>query len=211
MPDSQTAPAIEVLGLVRTFGDFNAVDGVSFAVPAGQIFGFLGPNGAGKSTTIKILCTLLAPSAGRARVAGHDVVAAAAAVRRSLGILFQDPSVDDRLTALENLQVHCMIYGVPRAQRRQRIAEALEWIGLADAADLRVRTFSGGMRRRLEVARALLHRPRILFLDEPTTGLDPQTRRTLWERSRTRSSRSPATRSGPTRPRAATSCGAWCA
>ncbi len=176
------AAAIEVEGLVRRFGELTAVDRVSFAVPAGQIFGFLGPNGAGKSTTIKILCTLLQPSEGRARVAGRDVVQEAALVRRSLGILFQDPSLDDRLTARENLRIHCMIYGVPRADRRARIDEALSWIGLSGEADQRVRTFSGGMRRRLEVARAFLHRPRILFLDEPTTGLDPQTRRAMWER-----------------------------
>jgi len=176
------AAAIEVEGLVRRFGELAAVDGVSFVVPSGQIFGFLGPNGAGKSTTIKILCTLLPPSAGRARVAGHDVVAAPGLVRRSLGLLFQDPSVDDRLTGRENLKIHCMIYGVPRVERRARIDDALEWIGLSAEANQRVRKFSGGMRRRLEVARALLHRPRILFLDEPTTGLDPQTRRALWDR-----------------------------
>jgi ABC-2 type transport system ATP-binding protein len=176
------AAAIEVEGLGRRFGELAAVDGVSFAVLSGEIFGFLGPNGAGKSTTIKILCTLLRPSEGRARVAGHDVVTAPASVRRSLGLLFQDPSVDDRLTARENLKIHCMIYAVPRAERRARIDEALAWIGLSGEADQRVRTFSGGMRRRLEVARALLHRPRILFLDEPTTGLDPQTRRAMWDR-----------------------------
>ena len=174
--------AIEVEGLVRRFGDLNAVDDVSFAVPTGQIFGLLGPNGAGKSTTIKILCTLLQPSQGSARVAGHDVVAEPAAVRRSLGLIFQDPAVDDRLTGRENLRVHCMIYGVPRGERRARIEDALSWIGLRDEADQRVRTFSGGMRRRLEVARALLHRPRVLFLDEPTSGLDPQTRRAMWDR-----------------------------
>jgi len=184
MSEPATAAAIEVEGLVRRFGDLTAVDGVSFAVPRGQIFGFLGPNGAGKSTTIKILCTLLEPSEGRARVAGYDVRTAPSRVRRSLGILFQDPSVDDRLTARENLWVHCMIYGVPRGVRRARIEEALAWIGLAGEADQRVRTFSGGMRRRLEVARALLHEPPILILDEPTTGLDPQTRRTLWDRLR---------------------------
>jgi ABC-2 type transport system ATP-binding protein len=174
--------AVEVQGLVRRFGDLAAVDDVSFSVPTGQIFGLLGPNGAGKSTTIKILCTLLRPSQGTARVAGHDVVAAPAAVRRSLGLIFQDPSVDDRLTARENLKIHCMIYGVPRGERRARMDEALAWIGLTAEADQRMRTFSGGMRRRLEVARALLHRPRVLFLDEPTSGLDPQTRRAMWDR-----------------------------
>jgi ABC-2 type transport system ATP-binding protein len=177
-----TTTAIEVQRLVRRFGELAAVDDVSFKVPSGQIFGLLGPNGAGKSTTIKILCTLLRPSQGTAQVAGHDVVAAPAAVRRSLGLIFQDPAVDDRLTARENLKIHCMIYGVPRNERRARIDEALSWIGLTGEADQRVRTFSGGMRRRLEVARALLHRPRVLFLDEPTSGLDPQTRRAMWDR-----------------------------
>jgi ABC-2 type transport system ATP-binding protein len=176
------ASAVEVQGLVRRFGDLAAVDDVSFSVPTGQIFGLLGPNGAGKSTTIKILCTLLQPSQGTARVAGHDVVAEPAAVRRCLGLIFQDPAVDDRLTARENLKIHCMIYGVPRGERRARMDEALAWIGLTAEADHRMRTFSGGMRRRLEVARALLHRPRVLFLDEPTSGLDPQTRRAMWDR-----------------------------
>ena len=174
--------AIEVEGLTRRFGETVAVDGISFRVSAGDVFGFLGPNGAGKSTTVKMLCTLLAPSGGRARVAGHDVATAAREVRRELGLLFQDPSVDGRLTARENLQLHAVMYGVPRRQRTRRIAEALDWVELSAQADQRVVTFSGGMRRRLELARALLHRPRILFLDEPTVGLDPQTRRSLWER-----------------------------
>src|SRR5262249_18764528 len=149
---------------------------------AGEIFGFLGPNGAGKSTTIKILSTLLAPTSGSASVAGHDVVREPAAVRASLGLLFQDPAVDDRLTGRENLDLHARIYGVPRRERGQRIDEALAWIDLAAAQGSLVRTYSGGMRRRLEVARALLHRPRVLFLDEPTTGLDPQTRRNMWDK-----------------------------
>jgi ABC-2 type transport system ATP-binding protein len=182
MSVSTSALAVEVDGIVRRFGAVTAIDDVSFSVRAGEIFGFLGPNGAGKSTTIKILCTLLRPSAGKAYVAGHDVVAAPASVRRCLGLIFQDPAVDDRLTARENLKIHCMIYGVPRAERRSRMDEALSWIGLGAEADQRVRTFSGGMRRRLEVARALLHRPRVLFLDEPTSGLDPQTRRAMWDR-----------------------------
>jgi len=175
---------IEVAGLERRFGDLVAVGGVSFQVGEGEIFGFLGPNGAGKSTTIKMLSTLLLPTAGSARVAGHDVVAEAPAVRRALGLLFQDSAVDDRLTGRENLDVHCMIYGVPRRERAARIEKSLDWIGLRAQADDLVRTFSGGMRRRLEVARALLHRPRVLFLDEPTTGLDPQTRRVLWDKLR---------------------------
>jgi ABC-2 type transport system ATP-binding protein len=169
-------------GLVKQFNGTTAVAGISFHVGEGEIFGLLGPNGAGKSTTIKILSTLLAPTAGHARVADHDVRREPAAVRAQLGMLFQDPTLDDRLTARENLLVHAMIYNVPRRDRAQRIAGALEWVGLAEQAGDLVRTFSGGMRRRLEVARALLHRPRVLFLDEPTTGLDPQTRRSLWEK-----------------------------
>jgi ABC-2 type transport system ATP-binding protein len=175
---------IEVEDLERRFGDVVAVAGISFQVAQGEIFGFLGPNGAGKSTTIKMLSTLLPPTGGRAAVAGHDIAREAPLVRRALGLLFQDASVDDRLTARENLTVHCMIYDVPRRERIRRIEEALAWIGLAEQAGDLVRTFSGGMRRRLEVARALLHRPRVLFLDEPTTGLDPQTRRLLWEKLR---------------------------
>jgi ABC-2 type transport system ATP-binding protein len=173
---------IEVDKLVRRFGDTVAVDGLSFQVGEGEIFGLLGPNGAGKSTTIKILCTLLAPHEGSARVAGFDVVKKPGAVRAALGMLFQDAAIDDRLTARENLLVHAMIYNVPRKERPARIDESLQWIGLAEHAGDLVRTFSGGMRRRLEVARALLHSPRVLFLDEPTTGLDPQSRRSLWEK-----------------------------
>ncbi len=173
---------IEVIDLVKHFGDTAAVDGIRFEVAEGQIFGFLGPNGAGKSTTVKILCTLLAPTSGTARVAGHDVVREPHAVRRALGLLFQDPAVDDRLTARENLQLHAVMYEVPRRERAGRIDEALAWVDLTAQGDDLVRTFSGGMRRRLELSRALLHRPRILFLDEPTTGLDPQTRRALWEK-----------------------------
>ncbi len=173
---------IEVLDLVKRFGETVAVDGIRFDVAEGEIFGFLGPNGAGKSTTVKILSTLIEPTSGTARVAGHDVVREAQAVRRSLGLLFQDPAVDDRLTARENLRLHAVIYGVPRPQRAARIEEALTWVDLVPQGNDLVRTFSGGMRRRLELTRALLHRPRILFLDEPTTGLDPQTRRALWEK-----------------------------
>ncbi len=174
--------AVEIEGLVKRFGDLAAVDGISLSVASGEIFGFLGPNGAGKSTTIKILSTLLAPTSGRATIAGFDVARQPADVRRALALVFQDPSLDDRLTAKENLALHCVIYGVPRSERAGRIAASLEALDLAAVTDARVRTFSGGMRRRLEVARALLHRPRVLFLDEPTTGLDPQTRRSLWAR-----------------------------
>jgi ABC-2 type transport system ATP-binding protein len=173
---------IEVQGLERRFGEKRALDGIDFEVPEGCLYGLLGPNGAGKSTTMKILATLLAPSGGRARVAGHDVAREPHAVRRSIGVLFQEPTVDDRLTARENLEVHARIYGVARAERRRRISEALAWVELAGEADRLVRTFSGGMRRRLEIARALTHRPRVLLLDEPTTGLDPQSRRAVWEK-----------------------------
>jgi len=175
-------PAIEVSGLVRRFKTFTAVDGISFAVNPGEVFGFLGPNGAGKTTTVRMLCTLIRPSAGSARVAGFDVVREHNDVRRSIGIIFQDPSLDDRLTARENLRFHAMVYKVPRAEVNARIAETLEWMELADRANEIVRNFSGGMKRRLEIARGLLHAPKVLFLDEPTLGLDPQTRSRIWER-----------------------------
>jgi ABC-2 type transport system ATP-binding protein len=162
-------------------GGVEAVRGVSFQVGRGEIFGFLGPNGAGKTTTIKMLCTLLAPTSGRAVLAGHDVVAAADEVRRHIGVIFQDPALDDRLTASENLNLHAVAYRVPRGERAALIDEALRFVDLHERrADL-VRTFSGGMKRRLEIARGLVHRPEVLFLDEPTTGLDPQTRARTWE------------------------------
>jgi ABC-2 type transport system ATP-binding protein len=176
-----TTAAIEVRDLVKQFDGFTAVDHLSFSVQPGEIFGFLGPNGAGKSTTIKMLCTLLQPTSGTAIVNGYDVVRDPAAVRASIGIIFQDYSLDDRITAEENLRFHCMIYHVPRGERKARIEHVLELVGLADRANEQVRTFSGGMKRRLEIARGLLHRPAVLFLDEPTVGLDPQTRETLWE------------------------------
>jgi ABC-2 type transport system ATP-binding protein len=175
------ALAIEVHDLVRQFGSFTAVDHVSFSVCPGEVFGFLGPNGAGKSTTIKMLCTLLRPTAGEARVNGHDVVADPARVRQSIGIIFQDYSLDDRITAEENLRFHCMIYHVPHAIREERIRRMLAMVNLTERAKDKVRTFSGGMKRRLEIARGLLHHPAVLFLDEPTVGLDPQTRQTIWE------------------------------
>ncbi|MCX6843536.1 MAG: ATP-binding cassette domain-containing protein [candidate division WOR-3 bacterium] len=175
-------PAIEVNGLARRFKAFTAVDGISFTVNSGEIFGFLGPNGAGKTTTVRMLCTLIRPSAGTARVAGFDLVHRQTDVRRSIGIIFQDPSLDDRLTARENLRFHAMVYKVPRAEVNARIAETLEWMELTDRANEIVRNFSGGMKRRLEIARGLLHSPRVLFLDEPTLGLDPQTRSRIWER-----------------------------
>ena len=174
-------PAIEVLDLSKKFEGFTAVDHLSFAVEPGEVFGFLGPNGAGKSTTIKMLCTLMQPTAGTARINGFDVQRNPSDVRNSIGIIFQDFSLDDRITAEENLRFHCMIYHVPRPERRARIQGVLEMVDLVDRANIKVRSFSGGMKRRLEIARGLLHRPVVLFLDEPTVGLDPQTRQNIWE------------------------------
>ncbi len=178
--DGFAAPAIEVRDLVRRFGAIEAVRGVSFDVAQGETFGFLGPNGAGKSTTISMLCTLLNPSSGSARVAGYDVVAERAEVRKRIGLVFQDTTLDDYLTAQENLRFHAELYGVPRSQTAPRIDDVLRMVGLSERRDGIVRTFSGGMKRRLEIARGLLHSPRVLFLDEPTVGLDPQTRAHIW-------------------------------
>ena len=173
-------PAIEARDLRKRFGDFEAVRGVTFDVMPGETFGFLGPNGAGKSTTISMLCTLLKPSGGTALVAGHDVVAARAEVRRRIGLVFQDTTLDDYLTAAENLRFHAELYGVPKRVAGERVQQVLEMVGLWDRRDSITRTFSGGMKRRLEIARGLLHSPRVLFLDEPTVGLDPQTRLHIW-------------------------------
>jgi ABC-2 type transport system ATP-binding protein len=171
---------IEARGLEKRFGSIEAVRGIDLEVRRGEIFGFLGPNGAGKSTTINILCTLLRPTAGRASVAGFDVVTQANAVRSRLGLVFQDPSLDHQLTARENLEFHAVLYGVPSTQRAARIAEVLDMVQLTDRADSMVLTYSGGMKRRLEIARGMLHTPEVLFLDEPTIGLDTQTRRHIW-------------------------------
>jgi ABC-2 type transport system ATP-binding protein len=171
---------IEAKGLVKKYGDLEAVRGIDLEVNSGEIFGFLGPNGAGKSTTISMLCTLLVPTAGTARVAGMDVTKDPAAVRQRIGLVFQDPSLDDQLTGRENLEFHAFIYSVPAAERRKRIDEMLELLQLSDRAASQVRTYSGGMKRRLEIARGMLHQPQILFLDEPTLGLDPQTRKSIW-------------------------------
>jgi ABC-2 type transport system ATP-binding protein len=179
-PTAGLPPAILAEGLVRRFGDLEAVRGVSFEVAPGETFGFLGPNGAGKSTTIAMLCTLLRPTAGRALVAGADVVREKAKVRARIGLVFQDPTVDDYLTAEENLRFHAELYGVPREVVGERISQVLSMVELAERRRDVVRTFSGGMRRRLEIARGLLHSPRVLFLDEPTVGLDPQTRAHIW-------------------------------
>ncbi|HVC18775.1 MAG TPA: ATP-binding cassette domain-containing protein [Vicinamibacterales bacterium] len=171
---------IEVRDLVKTFGDFCAVDHISFTVPKGRIFGFLGPNGAGKTTTIKMLTTTLTPTSGTIVIDGHDPRREPLAVRRAFGIVFQDPSLDDELTAIENMELHGVLYGVPSATRAARIADLLAFVELSDRGHDYVKQYSGGMKRRLEVARALLHHPPLLFLDEPTIGLDPQTRNHIW-------------------------------
>jgi ABC-2 type transport system ATP-binding protein len=178
---AEAAAAISVAGLVKNYGDIEAVRGIGFEVPVGETFGFLGPNGAGKSTTIKILCTLARPTAGSARVAGHDVVAARDAVRRSIGLVFQDTTLDNYLTGAQNLRFHAALYGVPGSAVEPRMRQVLEMVGLWDRRDTLVMTYSGGMQRRLEIARGLLHAPRVLFLDEPTVGLDPQTRASIWK------------------------------
>lgn len=175
-----TPPAIEVRHLVRKFNGLTAVNDLSFDVRPGELFGFLGPNGAGKTTTINILCTLLAPTLGGASVAGFDCVAQPREVRQAIGIIFQDPSLDERLTAWENLEFHGMIYHMPKKDRRQRMEEVLQWVDLWPRRHSIVRVFSRGMKRRLEVARGLMHQPQVLFLDEPTIGLDPQTRHRIW-------------------------------
>jgi ABC-2 type transport system ATP-binding protein len=174
-------PAVEVEQLVRTFGTFAAVDGVSFTVETGELFGFLGPNGAGKTTTISILCTLLRKTSGHARVAGFDVDTERDAVRSNIGLVFQEITLDDYLTAEENLRFHAVMYGVPTREIEPRMVPLLEMVGLEERRDQEVRFFSGGMKRRLEIARGLLHMPRVLFLDEPTIGLDPQTRFHIWD------------------------------
>jgi ABC-2 type transport system ATP-binding protein len=171
---------VEVRDLQKRYGEIEAVRGVSFWIPEGETFGFLGPNGAGKTTTISILCTLIHPTGGSAEVGGFDVVAQPAEVRRRIGLVFQDPTLDDYLTAEENLRFHAELYGMPRAETGPRIRQVLEMVELWNRRSGVVRTFSGGMRRRLEIARGLLHSPRVLFLDEPTVGLDPQTRTHIW-------------------------------
>ncbi len=172
--------SIEVKNLTKTFGKFEAVKDVSFSVEEGGIFAFLGPNGAGKSTTIKMLTTLLRPTSGTIKINGHDPITESDLVRHSFGIVFQDPSLDEDLTALENLQLHGVLYDVPKELLASRVEELLTLVELADRRNDFVRDFSGGMKRRLEIARGLLHHPRIIFLDEPTLGLDPQTRNHLW-------------------------------
>jgi len=172
--------AIETSALTRQFNGLVAVDKLNIAVERGEVFGLLGPNGAGKTTTISMLCTILKPTSGAARVDGFDIVKQATHVRKSIGIVFQDPSVDDRLTGRENLYMHANLYGVPSSEQKSRIDKVLKLVELEDRADYILRTYSGGMRRRLEIARGLIHYPKVLFLDEPTIGLDPQTREHIW-------------------------------
>ncbi len=171
---------IDVETLSKKFGDLTAVDGISLSVGAREIFGFLGPNGAGKSTTIKILATLLKPTSGRATLAGYDIATQPNEVRQSIGLVFQDPSLDIRLTAEENLKFHAMLYDVPSDVYRTRADSLLKMVDLIDRRTSQVMTYSGGMKRRLEIARGLLHHPKVLFLDEPTLGLDVQTRNAIW-------------------------------
>lgn len=178
--DHDAANIIKVTNLTKKFGDIVAVDDISFEVKKGETFAFLGPNGAGKSTTIKMLTTLLYPTSGKINLNGHDPSRDKDGVRKSLGIVFQDPSLDEDLTALENMQFHAVCYKVPKEIRTQRIEDLLKFVELWDRKDNMVKTFSGGMKRRLEIARGLLHHPTILFLDEPTLGLDPQTRNHMW-------------------------------
>jgi ABC-2 type transport system ATP-binding protein len=179
-PHDDHSSAIVVSGLAKRYGDIQAVAGVDFEVRRGETFGFLGPNGAGKSTTIKMLCTLTTPTSGSATVAGYDIVTQRNEVRRSIGLVFQDSTLDGYLTADRNLRFHAELYGVPRSMMEERRRVVLDMVGLWDRKDDLVQTFSGGMMRRLEIARGLLHAPHVLFLDEPTVGLDPQTRSSIW-------------------------------
>jgi len=172
--------AVRVEGLTKDFSGLRAVNEVSFQIESGRVFGLLGPNGAGKSTTLAMLSTVLRPTAGAAWVNDYDIRTRPDDVRRSIGIVFQDQSLDEELTARENMDMHGRLYHVPRPLRQRRIGELMELVGLSDRASDFVKTFSGGMRRRLEIARGLLHEPKVLFLDEPTLGLDPQTRNHLW-------------------------------
>ncbi len=174
-------PIIKVEHLVKKFGNITAVNDISFEVEEGTIFGFLGPNGAGKTTTINILCTLLAPTSGKASIFGFDCTRQSSQVRKAIGIVFQDTTLDKELTAYENMVFHAYLYDVKKSEMAQRIREALSFVDLYGRRNDLVKKFSGGMKRRLEVARGLIHEPKVLFLDEPTLGLDPQTRTNLWE------------------------------
>ncbi|HEU0086484.1 MAG TPA: ATP-binding cassette domain-containing protein [Pseudonocardiaceae bacterium] len=180
-PGPVPPPAVQVRGLVKHYAEVEAVRGIDLDVSPGETFGFLGPNGAGKSTTIKILCTLVEATRGTARVAGFDVATERVAVRRHIGLVFQEPTLDTYLTGEQNLRFHGELYGVDRSGAAARRAEVLRMVGLWERRGDAVQTYSGGMRRRLEIARGLLHSPKVLFLDEPTIGLDPQTRASIWE------------------------------
>ena len=173
--------AIEISALTKRFGSLAAVDGVSLSVAEGEIFGLLGPNGAGKTTLISILVTMKKPTSGSAKVSGFDVVSSPDMARKSIGIVFQDPSLDEELTAHQNLELHGAMYGMEKAEREERIIQVIEMVELKDRLHDQVKNYSGGMRRRLEIARGLMHYPKVLFLDEPTVGLDPQTRKHIWE------------------------------
>jgi ABC-2 type transport system ATP-binding protein len=174
-------PIISVQNLKKYYKDVKAVDDVSFDVEEGEIFGFLGPNGAGKTTTIKMLVTLLRPTEGTAKIVDNDIVTSPDKVRSQIGIVFQEPALDDRLTGKENLDFHARMYGMKSEQRQKRIVEVLKIVDLEEKANVLIKNYSGGMKRRLEIARGLMHFPKILFLDEPTIGLDPQTRRSIWD------------------------------
>jgi len=176
--------AIIIKELTKKFGEFTAVDGVSFSVEPGELFGLLGPNGAGKTTILNMLTTLLLPTAGDAEIAGYDLRRDPGEIRNSIGIIFQDPSLDIGLTGRENLEFHAMMYNIGSDERKKRIREVLDVVGLADKAGILVENYSGGMKRRLEIARGLIHYPKVLFLDEPTLGLDAQTRRSIWDHIR---------------------------
>lgn len=176
--------AIRIAGLTKKFGDFIAVEDVSFSVESGELFGLLGPNGAGKSTIINMLTTLLIPTAGDAHITGYDLRKNPDGIRNNIGIIFQDPSLDIGLTGRENLDFHAMMYNISSNERKIRVKEVLDIVGMADKADILVENYSGGMKRRLEIARGLIHYPKVLFLDEPTLGLDAQTRRTIWDHIR---------------------------
>lgn len=178
----QQINAVDSVGLTFRYRDVTALDEFTLSVKAGEFFALLGPNGAGKTTFLSILMTLFAPVSGQVSVMGHDVVREAAAVRRQLGVVFQDPALDERLTAYENLEIHAVLYNLPKAERAAAVNRALAWASLEQSSRRLVRTFSGGMKRRLELARALMHGPRLLLLDEPTLGLDPQGRLDLWDR-----------------------------
>ncbi len=180
MPD-----IITTTSLTRTFGTHTAVDQISLGIRRGEVFGLLGPNGAGKTTLLSMLCTILKPTSGTATINGYDIIREPARVRRSIGIVFQDPSIDTDMTARENLQMHADLYGVPVPEQAERIRGVLNLVGLLDKADAFMYTYSGGMRRRLEIARGLLHYPKVLFLDEPTIGLDPRSREHIWDYIRT--------------------------